>query len=200
MIFEWIRVWFNNYKTYRVWMAGKGTPLSKALSQWEEKNNGKPAAEAEEIKLIFLVLSTRFRIPPSTNWKQVSWAPSPELKNFPFLPTASIKSLTSLLSNTSPACHLPATTSRRSQGLNKSQEVSRNCGFPITKYKNYRVCRCAWNWPLFSSEVMVILSRQQDQELGWAWQVERVAWIRKHTADWKPLLWALEGRCQILCP
>jgi len=27
-------------------MAGRGTPLSKALSQWEEKN-GKPAAEAE---------------------------------------------------------------------------------------------------------------------------------------------------------
>jgi hypothetical protein len=27
-------------------MAGKGTPLNKALSLWEEKN-GKPAAEAE---------------------------------------------------------------------------------------------------------------------------------------------------------
>ena len=33
----------------------KSTPLSKALSLWEEKNEGKPASEAEEIKLCFLV-------------------------------------------------------------------------------------------------------------------------------------------------
>lgn len=30
-------------------------PLSKALSAWEEKHEGKPAAEAEEIKLLFTV-------------------------------------------------------------------------------------------------------------------------------------------------
>lgn len=36
-------------------MAGKGTPLQKAISLWEEKHEGKPASEAEEIKLIFLV-------------------------------------------------------------------------------------------------------------------------------------------------
>ncbi len=35
-------------------MATKGTPLSKALSNWEEKN-GKPASEAEEIKLLLVV-------------------------------------------------------------------------------------------------------------------------------------------------
>lgn len=44
-------------------MATKGTPLSKALSLWEEKN-GKPAAEAEEIKLIFLVLWCLPKNPP----------------------------------------------------------------------------------------------------------------------------------------
>lgn len=49
-------------------MAGKGTPLSKALAQWEEKN-GKPAAEAEEIKLIFLVPAGPCRTLPSTNSK-----------------------------------------------------------------------------------------------------------------------------------
>ena len=37
-------------------MAGKGTSLSKALAMWEEKNEGKQASEAEEIKLLFLVL------------------------------------------------------------------------------------------------------------------------------------------------
>ena len=51
-------------------MAGKGTPLNKALAQWEEKN-GKSAAEAEEIKLVFLVLLYSCRHLPSINWRQV---------------------------------------------------------------------------------------------------------------------------------
>jgi hypothetical protein len=49
-------------------MAGKGTPLSKALALWEEKN-GKPAAEAEEIKLIFLVIHPPIRTHPLINSK-----------------------------------------------------------------------------------------------------------------------------------
>ena len=57
------------YTTYK--MAGKSTPLSKALSLWEEKN-GKPAAEAEEIKLIFLVSSPSFRFPPFKSFKPQS--------------------------------------------------------------------------------------------------------------------------------
>lgn len=52
-------------------MAGKGTPLSKALSQWEEKN-GKPAAEAEEIKLVFLVPPLALRTPLSTSCRPAS--------------------------------------------------------------------------------------------------------------------------------
>ena len=44
-------------------MAGKGTPLNKALAQWEQKN-GKPAAEAQEIKLIFLVDLEICQVPP----------------------------------------------------------------------------------------------------------------------------------------
>ena len=51
-------------------MANKGTPLNKALTQWEEKH-GKSAAEAEEIKLIFLVINLTFRILQSINYKQV---------------------------------------------------------------------------------------------------------------------------------
>lgn len=35
-------------------MAGKGTPLNKALAMWEEKN-GMSCADATEIKLLFMV-------------------------------------------------------------------------------------------------------------------------------------------------
>jgi hypothetical protein len=52
-------------------MAGKSTPLSKALSLWEEKN-AKPAAEAEEIKLIFLVHFHLLRSRPSISSKHQS--------------------------------------------------------------------------------------------------------------------------------
>ena len=49
-------------------MAGKATPLSKALQLWEEKNEGKSAAEAEEIKLLFIVLHfSNYRVLPSIN-------------------------------------------------------------------------------------------------------------------------------------
>ena len=41
----------------------KATPLSKALSLWEEKNEGKPASEAEEIKLCFMVNSQHYADP-----------------------------------------------------------------------------------------------------------------------------------------
>jgi hypothetical protein len=44
-------------------MAAKGTPLSKALTMWEEKHE-KQAPEAEQIKLIFLV-SDRAKLEPS---------------------------------------------------------------------------------------------------------------------------------------
>jgi hypothetical protein len=74
-------------------MASKGTPLSKALTQWEEKN-GKPAAEAEEIKLIFLVHHTLSRILPSTNSKPAYLVHSLESKNSPSPLIASTKLLT----------------------------------------------------------------------------------------------------------
>lgn len=39
-------------------------PLQKALSLWEEKNGGKPASEAEEIRLLFMVIESIFKNPP----------------------------------------------------------------------------------------------------------------------------------------
>jgi len=68
----WLYInYFSKFKTYIYQMAGRGTPLSKALTLWEEKNPGKSAAEAEEIKLVFLVALHLLRIRPSTSYRQV---------------------------------------------------------------------------------------------------------------------------------
>ena len=119
-------------------MAGKSTPLSKALTLWEEKekekNNGqgKLASEAEEIKLIFLVFTLVFRFRPSINSKHLSSVPSLEYKNSPFPPIASIKWSTFRPSSTSPGFRSPVITSRKSPGLSKLQALSNNFGSVTT--------------------------------------------------------------------
>lgn len=71
-LFEIVLFDITNFKTYftSIYMANKGTPLNKALTQWEEKH-GKSAAEAEEIKLVFLVINLTLRILQSINYKLV---------------------------------------------------------------------------------------------------------------------------------